>query len=230
MLSVAAMAIGAGVSALGGLTKSIMGAKRAADARRALEQYQRQDLKNITEGMRVSTLGAELQTQEAQRRFATSVEALRAGGIRGVVGGLGQQEQNQQLLQQNISADLDKQQQQIEALRAEDEARIRAMQEQRETSEISGLGTEMALGREQVASGIGDVVGAGMNFLAMNASGATAKGGMIPSPNFTSLQAGADALSSFGAASKPFMANYNGFQLPQASSLIGRSSTYKSKI
>ena len=212
MLPVAAMAIGAGISALGGLTKSIMGAKRAADARRALEQYQRQDLKNITEGMRVSTLGAELQTQEAQRRFATSVEALRAGGIRGVVGGLGQQEQNQQLLQQNISADLDKQQQQIEALRAEDEARIRAMQEQRETSEISGLGTEMALGREQVASGIGDVVGAGMNFLAMNASGATAKGGMIPSPDFTKLQAGMN------------------FMPPQASSLIGRSSTYKSKI
>jgi hypothetical protein len=210
-----AIAIAAGVGAAGGLTKSIMGAKRAADARRALEQYQRQDLKNITEGMRVSTLGAELQTQEAQRRFATSVEALRAGGIRGVVGGLGQQEQNQQLLQQNISADLDKQQQQIEALRAEDEARIRAMQEQRETSEISGLGTEMALGREQVASGIGDIATAGMNAMAMSigAGGASAGNG---------------SLSSFGDASKPLMANYNGFQLPQASSFIGRSSTYKS--
>ena len=212
MLPVAAMAIGAGISALGGLTKSIMGAKRAADARRALEQYQRQDLKNITEGMRVSTLGAELQTQEAQRRFATSVEALRSGGIRGVVGGLGQQEQNQQILQQQISADLDKQQQQIEMVRAEDEARIRAIQEQRQANEIAGLGTEMAMGREQMASGIGDIASAGMNFLAMNANGANAKGGFIPSPDFTKLQAGMN------------------FMPPQSGSFIGRSSTYKSLI
>ena len=160
---VLAMALSAGVSALGGLTKSIMGAKRAADARRALDQYQRQNLKNITEGMRVSTLGAELQTQEAQRRFATSVEALRAGGIRGVVGGLGQQEQQQQMLQQQISADLDKQQAQIEMMRAEDEARIRAIQEQRQTQEIAGLGTEMAIGKEQMFSGIGDIASTAMN-------------------------------------------------------------------
>jgi len=212
MVAATAMALSAGISALGGLTKSIMGAKRAADARRALDRYQRQELKNITEGMRVSTLGAELQTQEAQRRFATSVDALRAGGIRGVVGGLGQQEQQQQILQQQISADLDKQQAQIEMMRAEDEARIRAIQEARETQEISGLGTEMALGREQVASGIGDVVGAGMNFLAMNANGANAKGGFIPSPDFTKLQAGMN------------------FMPPQAGSFIGRSSTYKSLI
>lgn len=211
MLPVAAMAIGAGISALGGLTKSIMGAKRAADARRALEQYQRQDLKNITEGMRVSTLGAELQTQEAQRRFATSVDALRSGGIRGVVGGLGQQEQQQQILQQQISADLDKQQQQIEMLRAEDEARIRQIKEQREASEIAGLGTEMAMGREQLASGIGDIASAGMNAVAMSI-GTGAKGGFIPSPDFAKLQAGMN------------------FMPPQAGSFIGRSSTYKSLI
>lgn len=210
MLPIAAMAIGAGVSALGGLTKSIIGAKRAANARRALEQYQRQDLKNVTEGMRVSTLGAELQTQEAQRRFATSVDALRSGGVRGLVGGLGQQEQNQQMLQQNISADLDRQQTDIERMRAEDEARIRGMQEEREAGEIAGLGTELAQAREQVSSGIGDIAGAGMNFMAMSAGGAAAKGGFIPSPDFTKLQAGMN------------------FMPPQAKSLIGRSSTYKS--
>lgn len=228
MLPIAAMAIGAGVSALGGLTKSIIGAKRAANARRALEQYQRQDLNNVTEGMRVSTLGAELQTQEAQRRFATSVDALRSGGVRGLVGGLGQQEQNQQMLQQNISADLDRQQTDIERMRAEDEARIRGMQEERETSEIAGLGTELAQAREQVSSGIGDIAGAGMNFMAMSAGGAASKGGFIPSPNFSSLQAGANALSSFGAAPKQAAANYSGFSLPQASSFLGKSSTYKS--
>jgi hypothetical protein len=212
MVAATAMALSAGISALGGLTKSIMGAKRAADARRALDRYQRQELKNITEGMRVSTLGAELQTQEAQRRFATSVDALRAGGIRGVVGGLGQQEQQQQMLQQQISADLDKQQAQIEMMRAEDEARIRAIQEQRQTQEIAGLGTEMAIGREQVASGIGDIASVGMNAMAM-AAGAPPTGSTTP-----------PKLNTFNSA------NYNGFKLPQASSFIGYNPLYKNPL
>jgi len=109
------------------LAKGIAGAVQASKARRALENFQRQELKNITEGLRVSTLGAELQTQEAQRRFATSVDALRSGGVRGVVGGLGQQEMQQQRLQQQISADLDRQQMAIEQMRAQDEARIQAI-------------------------------------------------------------------------------------------------------
>lgn len=50
--------------------------------------------------MRVSTLGAQLNTREAQRRFATSVDALRSGGVRGVVGGLGAQEQLMQINKQ----------------------------------------------------------------------------------------------------------------------------------
>ena len=207
-----AIAIAAGVGAAGGLTKSIMGAKRAADARRALDQYQRQGLKNITEGMRVSTLGAELQTQEAQRRFASSVDALRAGGIRGVVGGLGQQEQQMQMIQQQISADLDKQQAQIDMMRAEDEARMRAMQEARETQEIAGLGTEMAMGKEQMFSGIGDIASVGMNAMAM-AAGVPPTGSTTP-PKLNTLNS----------------TNYNGFKLPQASSFIGYNPNYKNPL
>ena len=207
-----AIAIAAGVGAAGGLTKSIMGAKRAADARRALDQYQRQGLKNITEGMRVSTLGAELQTQEAQRRFASSVDALRAGGIRGVVGGLGQQEQQMQMIQQQISADLDKQQAQIDMMRAEDEARMRAMQEARETQEIAGLGTEMAMGKEQMFSGIGDIASVGMNAMAM-AAGVPSAGSTTP-PKLNTLNS----------------TNYNGFKLPQAGSFIGYNPNYKNPL
>ena len=131
-------------------------------AKRALENFQRQELRNITEGMRVSTLGAELQTQEAQRRFATSVDALRSAGVRGVVGGLGQQEQLQQRQQQQISADLDRQQQQIEMMRAQDEARIRAMQEQRESAQIAGLGSEMAQGSRMAQAGLGGLASTGL--------------------------------------------------------------------
>ena len=91
-----ATAIALGVSAAASTAQAVSGAARASKAKKALENFQRQELKNVTEGMRVSTLGAELQTQEAQRRFATGVEALRSGGVRGVVGGLGTMEQQQQ--------------------------------------------------------------------------------------------------------------------------------------
>lgn len=146
----AGLAVAAGASA----AQTVSGAVRTSRARKALENFQRQELKNVTEGMRVSTLGAELQTQEAQRRFATSVEALRAGGVRGLVGGLGAVEQQQQVAQQQIAAGLDIQQQQIEQARAQDLANIRAMREQRESAQIAGLGAEIAAGRQQVAAGL----------------------------------------------------------------------------
>lgn len=149
-----ATAIALGVSAAASTAQAVSGASRASKAKKALENFQRQELKNVTEGMRVSTLGAEMQTQEAQRRFATGVEALRSGGVRGLVGGLGVMEQQQQQLQQQISADLDQQQQQIEQAKAQDEANIRLMTEQRESSQIAGLGAEMAAGRQQLNAGL----------------------------------------------------------------------------
>jgi len=140
-----------------GLAQAFKGAKQAKQAREAKMELvnNRQDLKNITEGMRVSTLGAQLQTQEAQRRFATSVDALRSGGVRGLVGGLGQMEQQQQFQQQQISADLDKQQQQIDVMRAQDESRIRDMQESREEFKIGMLAGEEAAGRNRMLQGVG---------------------------------------------------------------------------
>lgn len=153
---------GAAVAAAGSTANIISGANRAKKAQKALDNFKRQELKNVTEGMRVSTLGAELQTQEAQRRFATSVDALRSGGVRGLVGGLGRQEQIQQAGQQQIAADLDRQQQQIEQMAAQDEANIRNMQEQRESSAIAGLGMEVAAGKNQVSQGISGLAQAGL--------------------------------------------------------------------
>lgn len=228
-----ATAIALGVSAAASTAQAVSGAARASKAKKALENFQRQELKNVTEGMRVSTLGAELQTQEAQRRFATGVEALRSGGVRGLVGGLGVMEQQQQQLQQQISADLDQQQQQIEQAKARDEANIRSMTEQRESSQIAGLGAELAAGRQQLNAGI---TGLGQTALSaatmgLEAGGAAgASSGFIASPDFNKIQGGIDSLSSFSSIPKQPLANYNGILLPKASSFLGRSSTYKSII
>ena len=160
-IMVAAAAVAAGSA----LAKGIAGAVQASKAKKALNNFKRQELKNVTEGMRVSTLGAELQTQEAQRRFSTSVDALRSGGVRGLVGGLGRQEQLQQVQQQRVSADLDRQQVAIEQMRAQDEARIQGVQEQRESFDIGRLAGEQAAGRAQVSSAIGDIGNIATSFI-----------------------------------------------------------------
>jgi hypothetical protein len=182
-----AIAIAAGAAAAGGAAKSIIGASRASKAKRAMESFKRQELENVTSGLRVSTLGAQLQTQEAQRRFATSVDALRSGGVRGLVGGLGQINQQQSQVQAQIAADLDRQQMGIEQMRATDQANIRAMQEQRESFDFNMLAGQRAAGQQALFSGIGDVAGA-IGFAAMNmpgAEGASAASGMFKQPELT---------------------------------------------
>jgi len=163
------LTIAAAVAGASAITKGAMGIAQTAKANRALENFKRQDLRNITEGMRVSTLGAQLNTREAQRRFATSVDALRSGGVRGVVGGLGAQEQLMQNQQARISAELDRQQVMIDRMRAQDEARIRNMQEQRESFDQQMLYGQKAAGRQATMSAIGDLAGAA-SFAAMNAT------------------------------------------------------------
>lgn len=158
---------GVSVAALGGAAQILSGSKRAREAKKALKNFQRQELKNVTKGMRVSTMGAELQTKEAQRRFATSVDALSSAGVRGLVGGLGQVEQQQQIQQQQIAANLDQQQIGIDRMAAQDEANIRQMQEQRENQAIQGMGAELAAGRAQVASGISGIAQAGVSMATM---------------------------------------------------------------
>jgi hypothetical protein len=193
-------AIALGVSAAASTAQAVSGAARASKAKKALENFQRQELKNVTEGMRVSTLGAELQTQEAQRRFATGVEALRSGGVRGVVGGLTGMEQQQQQLQRQISADLDQQQQAIEQARVQEEANIRSMTEQRESSQIAGLGAEIAAGRQQVNAGL---TGLGQTALSaatmgLGAGEATnAVGGVV-----SGIKSGADVTSQIAGLSQ----------------------------
>lgn len=151
-----------GISAAASLAQTISGISRRSKAKRALENYQRQTLKNVTDGLKVSTLGAELQTQELQRRVATSIDALRSGGTRAVVGGLPVVESQQQRAQQQVAADLDRQQQRIDMMRAQDEARIRQIQEQRESMEIAGLGSEMAMGSQMTQAGLGGLSSAAL--------------------------------------------------------------------
>jgi len=197
---------GISVAALGSAAQIMSGAKRAKQAKQALRNFQRQELKNVTKGMRVSTMGAEMQTREAQRRFATSVDALRSGGVRGLVGGMGQVEQQQQMQQQQIAAGLDQQQVSIDRMAAQDEANMRQMREQRDNQAIQGMGAELAAGRAQVSAGIQGIAQAGVSMATMGmaskageAAGAVSEGASkINKAGLAALNVGSQAALALG--------------------------------
>lgn len=217
-----AILAGAALTAAGSAGNMIKGAKRAKDAQKALNNFKRQELKNVTEGMRVSTLGAELQTKQAQSRFESSVDALRSGGVRGLVGGLGNVAAQDQAMQAQIGAGLDQQQVAIDQMGAQDEQRIRQMQEQRESGAIAGLGQEIAAGKAQQQQGIAGIAEAGMSVLSAGLGGqlggAAAPGAdAIASAGSSAMNTGNAAIASLSA---PISANMqskaSSFQMPSS--------------
>lgn len=184
------MAIGAAaITAGAGIYKSIKGASEAGKARKAINQYKTQDLTNVYAGIGPSMLGADLQREELARATATNVEALRSGGTRGLIGGIGALQQVNIGASRQIVADLDLQQNRIMQLRAQDQAQIRMLQEQREREDLAGLGQQMMVGRQDLFSGIGDV-----------AQSASAFSGMMGGAGQTGGGAGAGANKLFGTS------------------------------
>jgi len=152
----------AGVGALASGIQAISGAKQRRDAQNALEDYQRQELKNVAEGLQVSTLGADLQREEQAMLAASQVGALQGAGVRGLVGGLGRVEAGGQMANRQIAADLDMQQRQIDQMYAQDQANIRGMQEQREMGDIAALSSQYNAGNAMLWQGIGGIAQSGM--------------------------------------------------------------------
>jgi hypothetical protein len=201
------MGIGAAaVGAVGGIAKTIMGAKQASEARKAIESYQRQELQNTFEGVTVSTLGADIQREEMARATSTGVEALRSAGTRGLIGGLGRLQQGVNLQSRQIGSDLDMQQQRIDMARAQDQVRVQGMQERREEGDLAGLGQQLATGQQNMYSGIGDIS------QIAGAAGGLMGGGLTPQVSAASSVTSAGlAPMQGGTISNPFAPNTNVF-------------------
>lgn len=151
--------IAGGMSVVGGAYNMIQDSKQRKDAKNALDNYKRQELKNVAENLQVSTLGADRQREEQARLSATQIDALQGAGTRGIIGGLGRVEAGNQAVNADIAANLDEQQKQIDAMKAEDEARIRGIQENREISDVNALSSQYNAGNESFQQGIGQTIG-----------------------------------------------------------------------
>lgn len=144
----------AAVAVAGGAYQAISSAKQAKKAEDALLNLKTPELKNIAEGLQVSTMGADLQREELGRQYATGVDALRSGGIRGVIGGLGTLNAQQNVANRQIGADLDMQQRQIDQIRAQDEARIQGVSENRYQNDVAALSSQYNAGQQGMMQGI----------------------------------------------------------------------------
>lgn len=143
------------IGGIGSVYQAVQGAKERREAQDALNHYKRQELTNVADGLQVSTLGSDLQRNEQSRLASSQISALQDGGTRSLIGGLSRVEAGNQRVMQQTGADLDMQQKQIDQMRAEDEARIRSMQENREQNDINALSSQLQSGKQDMYSGIG---------------------------------------------------------------------------
>ena len=149
-------AAGAVAGLAGGAYQFFEGRSQARRAQSAINQFEPQELTNPFENLQVSTLGADLQREEQARLAATQVEALRGGGVRGILGGLGKVQAQSNLVNRQIGAGLDLQQKQIDFAGAQDETRIQAIQEQRDREYLAGLGQQLNVGQQLKYQGLGN--------------------------------------------------------------------------
>lgn len=162
------MGVATSIALIGGAAsayQAISGAEAAKSAQNALNNLPIPDLVNPFEQMQVSTLGADLQRQEAARLSATSVQALQGAGVRGVVGGVGAVQAQNQLMNQQIAADLDRQQKELDQARAAAQMNIQGMEEQRYRADVAALSSQINQGNQMFQAGLGGIAQSAMGGL-----------------------------------------------------------------
>lgn len=155
-----AASAGNAVGTVGGIMKFYEGRKMQKKAERMLDSFEWQDLQNPYESLQVSTLGADLQREEAGRNTASVVNAIQSGGSRAIIGGLGRVQAQNNLVNRQIAADLDQQQRSIDFAAAGQDVVNQGMTEQRQANELQGYGQMMNVGMNMKYGGIADVMNA----------------------------------------------------------------------
>jgi len=135
-------------------------------AKRALENYQRQELNNAFRDVQVSTLGSDLMRDENARNMSTATDTIVQAGDRSIVGGLPKIVAQTNLANQEARKYLDDQAIKREYAIASDEQQIRAMKEARDNANISALSSQFNSANQNMwngLKGLGSAVSDGMS-------------------------------------------------------------------
>jgi hypothetical protein len=160
-MAAATTIIMAGAAAVS-IGKSIHDANKAnkaeKQAKKNIVNYDRQSLTNVYAGTSVPMAGYELERQEMQRSQAEMSNMLAQGGAQSAIGGASQISMMGTRAMQDLSARLEAATMTLSQLKAQDEANIRGMTENREQQDLAGLGAELSYNRskqdEAVSRGI----------------------------------------------------------------------------
>lgn len=142
----------------GGMAKFFEGRKMQRDAQKAIDNFEWQELSNPYETQQVSTLGSDLITEQANLNTANSVEALRASGNRGIIGGLGRVQAQNNIVNRQVAAGLDEQQKQIDFAKSGQNVRNQSIIEKRQTDELTGYGNMLGVGQQVKFGGMTDIL------------------------------------------------------------------------
>lgn len=156
---VAVAAVGLGLS----VYQTVDAKKKEKEAKKAADEYERQQLKNPYENLQVSTLGADLQQQNLNNQVGTAVDTLRAGGTRAILGGLPTIYDSVIQSNNQIAAGLDQQYNQNQQLAAQGSAMVQNMNEQRENNDLLGTGNAINTYRQEYNQGLSNTIKSGVN-------------------------------------------------------------------
>lgn len=140
----------------GGAAKFFEGRKTQRQAQELIDNFEWQDLENAYTNKQVSTLGSDLMREENARAMSTATGALREGGSRALIGGLGKVVSQSNTMNREIAANLDEQQKALDLAAAEDDVRIRSMVEERQANELAGYGEMLQQGRSMKNAGFSE--------------------------------------------------------------------------
>lgn len=154
-MAIATAAQGA-IGLVGGAAKFFEGRKMQRQAQQLIDNFEWQDLENAYTNKQVSTLGSDLMREENSRAMATATGALREGGSRALIGGLGKVVSQSNTMNRQIAANLDEQQKALDLAAAADDVKIRSMVEQRQADELAGYGEMLQQGRSMKNAGFSE--------------------------------------------------------------------------
>lgn len=167
------MAIGTTAAILGGTSivqggiQAISGGKQKRDAKKALDNLVVPELENAFEDIKISTIGSDLIREEGQRTTANLIDASQSGGVRSIMSNIPKIVGLNNTINKEARNYLDNQVNKRQYAIAQDNTRIRGMEEQRYQGEVQGLGQAMMVGNQNMWSGIRGI-GSGISYLGRN--------------------------------------------------------------
>lgn len=154
MAAVTGAVIAAGTAAYS-ISQSVKAGKEKRAAERAIANEKAPPLINAAEGLQVSTAGSDLQREEQQKLAASQVQAAQEAGARGVVGSVGKIAAQNQAVNAQTAADLDRQQKDINMFKAQEQGNIRNLQEERFRGKLAALSSQYNAANQNQQQAIG---------------------------------------------------------------------------